>query len=116
LEDVPAEKQSDYLSLLLTPLCQQIEAGLVQAKVASSEDFPVKIANIQFAIVAINALSKGFNERLVTASRPGIGLMFKQVCKQDGLFPLMNHVLLCNLSFNAFVLFATSVVDCNSLP
>ncbi|CAA0331378.1 unnamed protein product [Arabidopsis thaliana] len=78
LEDVPAEKQSDYLSLLLTPLCQQIEAGLVQAKVASSEDFPVKIANIQFAIVAINALSKGFNERLVTASRPGIGLMFKQ--------------------------------------
>lgn len=59
---------------------------------------------------------QGFNERLVTASRPGIGLMFKQVCKQDGLFPLMNHVLLCNLSFNAFVLFATSVVDCNSLP
>lgn len=30
----------------------------MQAKVASSEDFPVKIANIQFAIVAINALSK----------------------------------------------------------
>ena len=24
LEDVPAEKQSDYLSLLLTPLCQQV--------------------------------------------------------------------------------------------
>ncbi|EOA33575.1 hypothetical protein CARUB_v10019717mg [Capsella rubella] len=78
LEDVPAEKQADYLSLLLTPLCQQIEAGLVQARVANSEDFPVKIANIQFAIVAINALSKGFSERLVTASRPGIGLMFKQ--------------------------------------
>ncbi|KAF8111268.1 hypothetical protein N665_0076s0251 [Sinapis alba] len=79
LEDVPAEKQSDYLSLLLTPLCQQIEKGLMEAKVASPEDFPVKIANIQFAIVAINALSKGFSERLVTASRPRIGLMFKQI-------------------------------------
>ncbi|KAL0701575.1 hypothetical protein Bca4012_057697 [Brassica carinata] len=78
LEDVPAEKQSDYLSLLLTPLCQQIEKGLMEAKVASPEDFPVKIASMQFAIVAINALSKGFSERLVTASRPRIGLMFKQ--------------------------------------
>ncbi|XP_018457386.2 exportin-T isoform X3 [Raphanus sativus] len=78
LEDVPAEKQSDYLSLLLTPLCQQIENGLMEAKVASSENFHAKIANIQFAIVAINALSKGFSERLVTASRPRIGLMFKQ--------------------------------------
>lgn len=78
LEDVPAEKQSDYLSLLLTPLCQQIEKGLMEAKVASPEGFPVKIASIQFAIVAINALSKGFSERLVTASRPRIGLMFKQ--------------------------------------
>ncbi|KAJ0241025.1 Exportin-T [Hirschfeldia incana] len=78
LEDVPAEKQSDYLSLLLTPLCQQIENGLMEAKVASSENFPAKIAKIQFAIVAINALSKGFSERLVTASRPRIGHMFKQ--------------------------------------
>ncbi|KAF8084278.1 hypothetical protein N665_0726s0003 [Sinapis alba] len=77
LEEVPAEKQSDYLSLLLTPLFQQIEKGLAEAKVASSEDFPVKIANIQFAIMAINALSKGFSERL-TASRPRICLMFKQ--------------------------------------
>ncbi|XP_010431496.1 PREDICTED: exportin-T-like [Camelina sativa] len=112
LEDVPAEKQSKYLSLLLTPLCQQIEAGVQQAKVANSEDFPVKIANIQFAIVAINALSKGFSERLVTGSRPGIGLMFKQVCIKIVLFPLINHVLLCNLSFNVFVLNATSTVDC----
>lgn len=30
----------------------------MEAKVARGEDFPVKIANIQFAIVAINALSK----------------------------------------------------------
>ncbi|CAB4302763.1 unnamed protein product [Prunus armeniaca] len=43
MEDVPPAKQSDYLSSLLTPLCQQ-----------------------------------GFSERLVTASRPAIGLMFKQ--------------------------------------
>eukprot|EP00257_Ricinus_communis_P017639 XP_015576122.1 exportin-T isoform X3 [Ricinus communis] len=43
MEDVPSEKQADYLSALLTPLCHQ-----------------------------------GFSERLVTASRPAIGLMFKQ--------------------------------------
>lgn len=91
----------------------------MEAKVASSENFHAKIANIQFAIVAINALSKvcaplyhslsrtylllgifnfahpsvlvltllfqiqGFSERLVTASRPRIGLMFKQVCMND---------------------------------
>ncbi|XP_021890966.1 exportin-T-like [Carica papaya] len=42
------------------------------------EEASVKIANIQQIIMAINALSKGFSERLVTASRPGIGLMFKQ--------------------------------------
>lgn len=36
----------------------QIEKGLMEAKVANGEEFPVKIANIQFAIVAINALSK----------------------------------------------------------
>uniref|UniRef100_A0A6N2N7V5 Exportin-T n=1 Tax=Salix viminalis TaxID=40686 RepID=A0A6N2N7V5_SALVM len=28
--------------------------------------------------MAINALSKGFSERLVTASRPAIGVMFKK--------------------------------------
>ncbi|XP_010537618.1 PREDICTED: exportin-T isoform X1 [Tarenaya hassleriana] len=78
LEDVPSEKQSDYLSCLLTPLCQQIGSSLMQAKVASPEDFPMKIANVQSAVVAINALSKGFSERLVTASRPRIGFMFKQ--------------------------------------
>ncbi|KAL0731676.1 hypothetical protein Bca4012_027770 [Brassica carinata] len=68
---------SAIVALVLDPLFQQIEKGLVEANVASSEDFPVKIANIQFAIVAINALSKGFSECL-TASRPRIGLMFKQ--------------------------------------
>ncbi|CAN6570986.1 unnamed protein product [Malus baccata var. baccata] len=43
MEDVPPAKQSDYLSSLLTPLCQQ-----------------------------------GFSERLVTASRPALGLMFTE--------------------------------------
>lgn len=38
---------------------------------------------------------QGFSERLVTASRPQIGLMFKQVCMKDGIFPLMNHVDRC---------------------
>ena len=44
--------------LILSMWLYQIEKGLMEAKVASGEDFPAKIANIQFAIVAINALSK----------------------------------------------------------
>lgn len=78
MEDVPLEKQSDYLSSLLTPLCQQVESSLMNAKVLSLEESPANIANIQHVVVAINAISKGFSERLVTASRPAIGLMFKQ--------------------------------------
>ncbi|XVF25223.1 hypothetical protein REPUB_Repub13aG0194600 [Reevesia pubescens] len=78
MEDVPEEKQSDYLSSLLTPLCQQVEAVLMNAKILNPEESPKKFANIQQIIVAINALSKGFSERLVTESRPGIGHMFKQ--------------------------------------
>ncbi|KAK9282212.1 hypothetical protein L1049_005125 [Liquidambar formosana] len=78
MEDVPLEKQSDYLSSLLTPLCQQVEALLINAKVQNPEESPAKIASLQQIIMAINALSKGFSERLVTASRPAIGIMFKQ--------------------------------------
>ncbi|GAV81717.1 Xpo1 domain-containing protein [Cephalotus follicularis] len=78
MEDVPREKQSEYLSSLLTPLCQQVEALLMNAKVPNTEEYDMEIAKIQQIIMAINALSKGFSERLVTASRPAIGLMFKQ--------------------------------------
>ncbi|XP_050384216.1 exportin-T [Argentina anserina] len=78
MEDVAPAKQSDYLSSLLTPLCQQVEALLMNARVLTPEEAPQKIANIQQIIVAINSLSKGFSERLVTTSRPAIGLMFKQ--------------------------------------
>ncbi|PQM37140.1 exportin-T isoform X2 [Prunus yedoensis var. nudiflora] len=79
MEDVPPAKQSDYLSSLLTPLCQQVEALLQNAKVLTPEEAPKKFANIQQIIVVINSLIKGFSERLVTASRLAIGLMFKQV-------------------------------------
>ncbi|KAI3786205.1 hypothetical protein L1987_45339 [Smallanthus sonchifolius] len=78
MEDVPLEKQSEYLSSLLTPLCQQVEILIASSRVQNSEDSQSKVANIQQIIMAINALSKGFSERLVTASRPAIGLMFKQ--------------------------------------
>ncbi|KDP40694.1 hypothetical protein JCGZ_24693 [Jatropha curcas] len=78
MEDVPLQKQADYLSSLLTPLCHQVEILLMNAKVLNSEECPAKIINIQQIIMAINALSKGFSERLVNASRPAIGLMFKQ--------------------------------------
>ncbi|XP_077240947.1 ARM repeat superfamily protein isoform X2 [Tasmannia lanceolata] len=78
MEDVPPEKQSEYLSALLTPLCQQVELLLVDAKAQSPDDSFAKVSSIQQVIMAINALSKGFSERLVTASRPAIGIMFKQ--------------------------------------
>ncbi|XP_059456969.1 exportin-T [Corylus avellana] len=78
MEDVPPEKQSDYLSALLTPLCQQVDSLIMNAKLLSLEEAPAKIAVIQQIIMAINSLSKGFSERLVTASRPTIGIMFKQ--------------------------------------
>ncbi|GAU13735.1 hypothetical protein TSUD_348390 [Trifolium subterraneum] len=78
MEDVPPEKQSDYLSSLLSPLCQQVEVLLRNAKLLSYEESKARIAVIQQIIMAINSLSKGFSERLVTASRPAIGNMFKQ--------------------------------------
>ncbi|MED6226319.1 hypothetical protein PIB30_102497, partial [Stylosanthes scabra] len=76
MEDVPPEKQCDYLSSLLSPLCQQVEVLLLNDK--TNVEANVKVAVIQHIIMAINALSKGFNERLATGSRPTIGLMFKQ--------------------------------------
>lgn len=125
----------------------------MEAKVASSEDFPMKIANIQFAIVAINALSKvcaplfnivqieifpyvrfvswyfdffpssglvltlsfeiqGFSERLVTGSRPRIGLMFKQVCTEDVFSPSYESCRSSFAPFNVILLTETSFVAC----
>ncbi|XP_026431323.1 exportin-T-like [Papaver somniferum] len=80
MEDVrvPQEKQAEYLSSLLIPLCNQVQELLLNANVQNQEESYAKIANIQQLIMAINALSKGFSERLVTASRPEIGSMFKQ--------------------------------------
>ncbi|CAN1827329.1 PSD [Linum perenne] len=78
MEDVPLEKQSEYLASLLTPLCRQIEVVLMNSKILNPEESHAKIDNIQQIIMAINALSKGFSERLVTGSRPALGLMFKQ--------------------------------------
>lgn len=78
MEDVSLEKQSDYLSALLTPLCRQVDTLLMNAKLLSLEEAPAKVAVIQQIIMAINSLSKGFSERLVTSSRPAIGLMFKR--------------------------------------
>ncbi|XP_031386772.1 exportin-T isoform X1 [Punica granatum] len=77
MEDVPLEKQSEYLSSLLTPLCQQV-GSLLSTPTDSMDESSAKFAIIQQIIMAINALSKGFSERLVTASRPAIGQMFKK--------------------------------------
>ncbi|KAF9615080.1 hypothetical protein IFM89_021651 [Coptis chinensis] len=63
MEEVSPEKQSEYLKSLLTPLCQQVEVLLIDAKAQNGEGPFAKIANIQQIIMAINALSKGFSER-----------------------------------------------------
>ncbi|KAL9228510.1 hypothetical protein vseg_004085 [Gypsophila vaccaria] len=78
MEEMPVEKQTNYLSSLLTPLCQQVETLVVNGKVQNPNEYPTNVLTIQQIVMAINALSKGFSERLVTASRPEIGLMFKQ--------------------------------------
>ncbi|KAL0463791.1 UNVERIFIED_CONTAM: Exportin-T [Sesamum latifolium] len=56
----------------------EVEVALLNAKSQIHEGSLAHIGNIQQIIVAINALSKGFSQKLVTASRPAIGLMFKQ--------------------------------------
>ncbi|XP_010939902.1 exportin-T isoform X1 [Elaeis guineensis] len=78
VEDVSPEKQSEYLAALLNPLCQKIKALLLDAKAQVLEESSAKVVMLQQIIVALNALSKGFNERLVSGSRPAIGIMFKQ--------------------------------------
>ncbi|MCL7036651.1 hypothetical protein MKW94_027396 [Papaver nudicaule] len=78
MKDVPQEKQAEYLQSLLIPLCSQVQGLLSNANMQNQEESYAKIANIQQLIMAINALSKGFSERLVTASRPAIGSMFKE--------------------------------------
>lgn len=78
LEDVLPEKQFEYLAALLNPLCQQVKALLLDAKEQGLEESSAKVTMLQQIIMALNALSKGFNERLVTVSRPEVGVMFKR--------------------------------------
>ncbi|XP_057842753.2 exportin-T isoform X2 [Cryptomeria japonica] len=75
MEEVPLDKQSEYLSALLAPLCQQVTVLLADAQV---QDPAGSAACLQQVISAINSLSKGFGERLVTTSRPTVGNMFEQ--------------------------------------
>ncbi|RZC69213.1 hypothetical protein C5167_032322 [Papaver somniferum] len=70
MEDVLQEKQAEYLSSILIPLCNHVQEQLLNANIQNQEESYAKIANIQQLIMAVNALSKGFSERLVTASRP----------------------------------------------
>ncbi|PKU85889.1 exportin-T isoform X2 [Dendrobium catenatum] len=78
VEEISPEKQSEYLAALLKPLYGQVEMLLIDAKAEGLEESSPKVMSSQQIIVALNALSKGFSERTVTASRPSIGLMFKQ--------------------------------------
>ncbi|EPS71317.1 hypothetical protein M569_03439, partial [Genlisea aurea] len=77
MEEVPPEKQSHYLSVLLSPLGQQVAKALLNGKSQNHEESLSHIGDIHQIIVAINALSKGFSPKLV-AARPAIALLFKQ--------------------------------------
>ncbi|KAK2391190.1 ARM repeat superfamily protein [Trifolium repens] len=68
LIDTP-KKQSDYLSSLLSPFCQQVEAVLRNAKLLSYGESGK--SSWQLILSA--------SESLVTASRPAIGNMFKRL-------------------------------------
>eukprot|EP01018_Ginkgo_biloba_P004887 Gb_29796 [translate_table: standard] len=78
MEEVPVEKQSEYLSALLVPLCQQVDILLANNAVQDPLESAAKVACLQQVISKINSLSKGFGERLTTTNRPAIGIMFKQ--------------------------------------
>lgn len=78
MEDVPLENQSEYLAVFLNPLCRQVESLLLEAKSQGLDESSAKARRFQQIIMALNAISKGFGERLVRTTRPTIGVMFKQ--------------------------------------
>ncbi|XP_062187227.1 exportin-T-like [Phragmites australis] len=78
IEDISPEKQAQCLTAFLNPLCHQIESLVMDAKAQGHEESLRRAMNLQQIIVALNMVSKGFNERLVMGSRPAIGVMFKK--------------------------------------
>ncbi|OEL21909.1 Exportin-T [Dichanthelium oligosanthes] len=78
MEEVSPEKQAQCLTALLNPLCHQIESLVMDAKAQGLEESSPRAISLQQIIVALNMVSKGFNERLVMGNRPAIGVMFKK--------------------------------------
>ncbi|CAD6217137.1 unnamed protein product [Miscanthus lutarioriparius] len=78
IEEVSPEKQAQCLTALLNPLCHQIESLVMDAKARGLEESSPRAISLQQIIVALNMVSKGFNERLVMVNRPAIGVMFKK--------------------------------------
>ncbi|KAF0908164.1 hypothetical protein E2562_022964 [Oryza meyeriana var. granulata] len=78
IEEVSPDKQVQCLTALLNPLCQQIESLVMDAKAQGLEESSPRAIGLQQIIVALNMVSKGFNERLVMGSRPTLGVMFKK--------------------------------------
>ncbi|KAJ3673170.1 hypothetical protein LUZ60_006544 [Juncus effusus] len=121
MEDVPQEKQSNYMAALLNPLCQQIESVISDAKLQRINESSTKILILQQIIVALIALSKGFNERLVMVSRPAIGVMFKQtldlVLRVLAIFPNVKTLRSKITSFlhRMIDILGTSIFPCLSI-
>ncbi|URE47360.1 nucleobase-containing compound transmembrane transporter [Musa troglodytarum] len=82
MEDVSPEKQSDYVAAFLRPLCQKLNEVLLDSKAQGLEESSAKVLTLQQIIMALNALSKGFNARLATSICPAIGIMFKQALSE----------------------------------
>ncbi|ONM25237.1 Exportin-T [Zea mays] len=78
IEEVSPEKQAQFLTALLNPLCHQVESLVMDAKARGLEESSPMAISLQQIIVALNMVSKGFNERLVMVNRPAIGIMFKK--------------------------------------
>ncbi|KAM3364786.1 hypothetical protein ACQJBY_014881 [Aegilops geniculata] len=78
IEEVSPEKQVQCLTALLNPLCHQIESLVMGAKAQGLEESSPRATSLLQIVVALNMVTKGFNERLVMISRPTIGVMLKK--------------------------------------
>jgi len=72
-EETKLDVQSAYLQALLSPLRQRVEAALAACAPGDTLGPAHLTDDIQFSIVAIGHLSKGFNPTLVNTTHPALG-------------------------------------------
>ncbi|XP_064968406.1 exportin-T-like isoform X3 [Musa acuminata AAA Group] len=80
MEDVPLEKQSEYLAAFLNPLCEKLSGLLLDAKAQGLEESSAKVLTIQQVIMALHALSKTLDVVLeILISFPNIKMLRNKI-------------------------------------